>query len=154
MKKTRLSVTLAIATLLSVFGGILGWCATVDPSRVQLNRAPLTQREQRLRHVPVHASEFSPLAEPLALSRCGASSPPEALATPDPLLKIENADQRVRVSFIVGADGHVYSPFIMDSGGPSEDQVVLHVVKRWRYRPALCNGVPTDAEARVLFSSR
>jgi hypothetical protein len=154
MKKERLSVALATAALLTVFGGVLGWCAALDTSRVELGRAPLTLREQRLRHVPVHASEFSPLAEPLALPRCGASTPPEALATPDPLLKIENADQRVRVSFIVGVDGHVYSPFIMDSGGPSEDQVVLHVVKRWRYRPALCNGVPTDSEARVLFSSR
>lgn len=154
MKEARLSVILAMAVLLAVFGGILGWCAAPATSRVELDRAPLTRREQRLRRVPVHASEFSPLAEPLALARCGVSSPPEALATPDPLLKIENADQRVRVSFIVGTDGHVYSPFIMDSGGPSEDQVVLHVVKRWRYRPALCNGVPTDSEARVLFSGR
>ena len=154
MKKARFSITFATVALLTVFGGILGWCATPGISRVDLDRAPLALREQRLRRVPVHASEFSPLAEPLALPRCGASSPPEALATPDPLLKIENADQRVRVSFIVGADGHVYSPFIIDSGGPSEDQVVLHVVKRWRYRPALCNGVPTDSEARVLFSSR
>ncbi len=143
-----------MAALLTVFAGISGWCAAPATSRVALDRAPLTRREQRLRHVPVHASEFSPLAEPLALSRCSASRPPEALATPDPLLKIEDAAQRVRVSFIVGADGHVYSPFIMDSGGPSEDRVVLQVVKRWRYRPALCNGVPTDSEARVLFSNR
>jgi hypothetical protein len=27
-------------------------------------------------------------------------------------------------------------------------------VRYWRYRPALCNGVPTDAEAKVEFSSR
>lgn len=143
-----------MAALHTVFGGISGWCAVPATSRVALGRAPLTRWEQRLRQVPVHASEYSPLAEPLALSRCSASRPPEALATPDPLLKIENAAQRVRVSFVVGTDGHVYSPFIMDSGGPSEDRVVLQVVKRWRYRPALCNGVPTDSEARVLFSSR
>jgi hypothetical protein len=27
-------------------------------------------------------------------------------------------------------------------------------VRRWRYRPALCNGVPTDSEARVQFGIR
>jgi TonB family protein len=154
MKKTRLSVTLSAAVLLTVGGGILGWCTTPPATRVAPDQSSLAHREERLHHVPVHASEFSPLAEPLALPRCGASRPPEALATPDPLLKVENAKMRVRVSLIVGADGHVYSPFIMDSGGPSEDRVVLHAVQRWRYRPAMCNGVPTDSEARVLFSNR
>jgi TonB family protein len=154
MKKTTLSVIFSTAAMLTIFGGILGWCSTPHASRVDADPTSLAGREARLHHVPVHASEFSPLAEPLALPRCGASRPPEALATPDPLLKIEDVNLRVRVSFVVGADGHVYSPFIMDSGGPSEDRVVLHVVQRWRYRPAMCNGVPTDSEARVLFSNR
>lgn len=154
MQKATLSATLATGALLTVFGGILGWCTTQQDSRVEPNHTSLARQEVRLHHVPVHASEFSPLAEPLALPRCGASRPPEALATPDPLLKIEDVNLRVRVSFIVGADGHVYSPFIMDSGGTLEDRVVLHVVQRWRYRPAMCNGVPTDSEARVLFSNR
>ncbi len=61
---------------------------------------------------------------------------------------------KVRVSFIVGTDGKVHSPFIMESGGPDEDQIVLHAVRFWRYRPALCNGVPTDFEALVRFSIR
>jgi outer membrane biosynthesis protein TonB len=32
--------------------------------------------------------------------------------------------------------------------------VVLHAVRAWRYRPALCNGVPTDSEVRVRFTVR
>jgi TonB family protein len=56
------------------------------------------------------------------------------------------------VSFIVGTDGHVHSAFILDSGGPNEDKVVLRTIRTWRYRPALCNGVPTDSEARVRFT--
>ncbi len=154
MKKTRLSVTLSTAVLFTVGGGILSWCMSPPVARVEPDQTSLAIQERRLHHVPIHASEFSPLAEPLALPRCSASRPPEALATPDPLLKVEDAKVRVRVSFIVGADGHVYSPFIMDSGGPLEDRVVLHAVQRWRYRPAMCNGVPTDSEARVLFSNR
>lgn len=120
--------------------------------RVDLDRPSLARLEQSLRRMPAHISEFTPIAEPLAIPRCGDVRPPEALATPDPLLQLDQEDRRVRVSFIVGADGRVHSPFILDSGGPREDQVVLRAVRRWRYRPAMCNGVPTDSEARVQFN--
>ncbi len=107
-----------------------------------------------LHRAPGHISEFPPLSEPLALPKCGNVRPPEALLTPDPLPQVQGDDLDVRVSFIIGPDGHVHSPFILDSGGPNEDQIVLSAVRRWRYRPALCNGVPTDSEARVRFRIR
>lgn len=130
---------------------LLGWSATLHASRLEGRQVAFERVEENLRRVPAHISEFTPVSEPLAIPRCGDVRPPEALATPDPLLQLDQEDRRVRVSFIVGADGRVYSPFILDSGGPREDQVVLRVVRRWRYRPALCNGVPTDSEARVQF---
>ena len=145
--------TLAASLLMVGFGGIQGWSATADPTRTQLDHPALVNLELQLRRVPAHLSEFSPVSEPLALPRCGEVRPPEALVTPDPMLPLDD-DLRVRVSFIVGADGRVHSPFILDSGGPREDQAVLHAVRRWRYRPALCNGVPTDSEARVQFGIR
>jgi len=107
-----------------------------------------------LHRVPAHISEFSPVSAPLDLPRCGDVQPPEALLTPDPPVQVDQDDLHVRVSFIVGTDGHVHSAFVLDSGGPSEDQVVLRAVSSWRYRPALCNGVPTDSEALVRFSIR
>jgi TonB family protein len=116
--------------------------------------SPVTPPEKALRRVPAHISEFAPVSEPLALPKCGNVNPPEALLTPDPLLPAQNDDLKVRVSFIVGTDGHVHSAFIIDSGGPNEDQMVLRAVRFWRYRPALCNGVPTDYEALVRFSIR
>ena len=146
--------TLAASLLVFGFGVALGWSATSSPSRVVVARLPLPQLEDQLRRLPAHLSEFSPVSEPLALPRCGDVRPPEALVTPDPLLQLDDENLRVRVSFIVGADGRVHSPFILDSGGPREDQVVLYAVRRWRYRPALCNGVPTDSEARVQFGIR
>jgi TonB family protein len=88
------------------------------------------------------------------LPKCGDVRPPEALLTPDPLLQVKADDLRIRVSFIVGTDGHVHSAFILDSGGTGEDQLVLRTVRSWRYRPAMCNGVPTDSEALVRFSIR
>src|SRR5258706_15300682 len=153
MRNAMLRTTLA-ASLLIGLGGVLGWSATLSSSRVAVSRRALTQFEDQLRRLPVYLYEFSPVSEPLALPRCGDVRSPEALVTPDPLLQLDDENLRLRVSFIVGADGRVHSPFILDSGGPREDQAVLHAVRRWRYRPALCNGVPTDSEARVQFGIR
>jgi TonB family protein len=154
--KTTSRKALVAAVSLAGFSGVLAWCAVTSPSplRVIPHRVPLTQLEETLRRVPAHISEFSPVAEPLALPKCGNVRPPEALLTPDPLLHVQDDDLNVRVSFIVGSDGHVHSAFVLDSGGSDEDQIVLRAVRFWRYRPALCNGVPTDSEARVRFSIR
>ena len=139
------------AVSLAGLSGVLAWCAVTSPSplRVVPHGVPHT-----LRRAPAHISEFSPVSEPLAVAKCGDVRPPEALLTPDPLLHVQDDDLDVRVSFIVGSDGHVHSAFVLDSGGSDEDQIVLRAVRFWRYRPALCNGVPTDSEARVRFSIR
>jgi TonB family protein len=146
--------TLATSLVMVGLCAMPGRSATSYWSRVAFDQPALAEREDRLQRLPAHLSEFSPVSEPLAMPRCGDVRPPEALVTPDPMLQVDEDNLRVRVSFIVGADGRVHSPFILDSGGVREDQVVLHAVRRWRYRPALCNGVPTDSEARVQFGVR
>jgi TonB family protein len=154
--KTTSGKSLVAAVSLAGLSGVLAWCAVTSPSplRVVPHGVPLTQLEQALRRAPAHISEFSPVSEPLAVAKCGDVRPPEALLTPDPLLHVQDDDLDVRVSFIVGSDGRVHSAFVLDSGGSDEDQIVLRAVRFWRYRPALCNGVPTDSEARVRFSIR
>jgi TonB family protein len=152
-KKTIIGKALVAGTI-AILSGVLAWCTVTSPTSVVPHRAPLSQLEKALRRVPAHISEFPSVSDPLALPKCGKVRPPEALLTPDPLLNFEDDDLPVRVSFIVGSDGHVHSPFVLDSGGPGQDQIVLHAVRLWRYRPALCNGVPTDSEARVRFSIR
>ena len=94
------------------------------------------------------------MSQTVAHGSCAATQLPEALATPDPLLDGPDRNAKIEVSFIVGTDGRVHSPLILESAGVSEDRAVLNVVRSWRYRPALCNGVPTDAEAKVEFSNR
>jgi TonB family protein len=148
-----IGIALAAAFFLASLSVVLAWCAVTSPAHVIPHRSPLTQLEKTLRRVPAHISEFSSLSQPLALPKCESVRPPEALLTPDPLLPDQD-DLHVRVSFIVGSDGHVHSAFILDSGGAEKDQIVLHAVRFWRYRPALCNGVPTDSEALVRFSIR
>jgi TonB family protein len=139
---------------LAVVAAALLWCAMIPASHLIPHKPPLTQLEKNLDRVPAHISEFSPVSEPLALPKCGDVRPPEALLTPDPVLQGQNDDLNVRVSFIIGSDGFVHSAFMLDSGSPAEDRLVLRTVNLWRYRPALCNGVPTDSEARVRFMVR
>lgn len=143
--------TLFFAALGVVCLAVLTWSSVTVPSRIPLH-APLSQTEMTLRGAPSHNSEFSPVSPALAPPKCAKVRPPEALLTPDPLLDIQDDDLSVRVSFIVGSDGNVHSAFVLDSGGPDEDQIVLRAIRFWRYRPALCNGVPTDSEALVRFS--
>ncbi len=153
---TKIRIQKALATVVSVaVTGLCaaGWCAAVSPSPNLPLRTPLVELEKTLQRVPAHISEFSPVSPPLALPKCGDIRPPEALLTPDPLLHTGDDEMNVRVSFIVGTDGHVHSAFVLESGGPDEDKAILSTVRFWRYRPALCNGVPTDSEARVRFST-
>jgi TonB family protein len=118
------------------------------------NRLPLSKLEKSLRAAPSHISEFAAVEENLTLAKCGRVRAPEPLLTPDPLLHLYDDDLEVRVSFIVGADGHVHSAFVLEGGGPDEDIIVLRTVRFWRFRPAFCNGVPTDSEALVRFTIR
>lgn len=114
----------------------------------------LTTRERLVWRAPIHNSEFADVPHSSARSRCERTHPPEALTTPNPIFDLTDPDLRVKVSFIVGADGRVHSPFILESAGSVEDHTILETVRSWRYRPAMCNGVPTETEARIEFSSR
>jgi TonB-like protein len=113
----------------------------------------LAGREQSIFTLVVHKSRFADIPLSSVRQRCEDTQPPEALATPNPVLA-PPADQPVVVTFIVGIDGSVQSPLILEGGGPEEDRMVLGMIHHWRYRPATCNGVPMEAEAKVEFSRR
>ena len=98
-------------------------------------RSALQAREQGLRRVPAHMSEFAPVLASSAVPSCAHTRPPEALLTPDPVMQDLSDDLRVRVSFVIGADGHVHSAFILNSGGRSQDEVIMQAVRRWRGAP-------------------
>ena len=123
------------------------------PLRVTRHES-LATWERQLSSVPVHNSEFADVPHSSARSRCERTHPPEALTTPNPILNPGDASLKVRVSFIVGADGRVHSPLILESAGTSDDQAILETVRTWRYRPAMCNGVPTETEGKIEFSRR
>jgi hypothetical protein len=112
------------------------------------------QRERGVWISALRQSQFATVAHTSARPSCEVSEPPEALATPDPLLEIPDSKTKITVSFIVGTDGKIHSPLILESAGASEDRTVLNAVRSWIYRPAKCNGVPTEAEGKIQFLSR
>ncbi len=116
--------------------------------------ATLQQRERRILRTLARASQFADVPHVSSRPACEDVQPPEALATPDPLFTPEARGRKVKVSFIIGIDGRVHSPLILESAGMVGDWHVLRTVRTWRYRPATCNGVPTETEGKVEFSSR
>ena len=103
---------------------------------------------------PLRDSKFAAMMHATARNNCEASEPPEPLATPNPLLKSVEPSAKVSVSFIIGTDGRVHSPLILESAGAAEDRTILDTVRSWRYRPAMCNGAATETEGKIEFSSR
>jgi Gram-negative bacterial TonB protein C-terminal len=114
----------------------------------------LAEHEREVWSNPIRVAEFSDVPHVSAHPQCENILPPQALATPDPLLDPAGPDAKVKISFIVGADGRVHGPLILESAGPVRDSSVLRTLRTWRYRPATCNGAPTDAEGRIEFFRR
>lgn len=112
----------------------------------------LSNREQQVWSNAPHHAQFADVPHTTRAS-CDASEPPQELTTPNPELD-ELSAAKIEVSFIVGSDGHVHSPLILESAGAEQDSKVLKTVSKWRFRPATCNGVATDAEAKIEFSAR
>jgi len=110
------------------------------------------REEPHLRSI-TRDSEFADIRH-ITREDCEQVEPPVALATPDPLFIPATHGNRIRVSFIIGTDGRVHSPLILESAGLSGDRHVLETVRTWRYRPATCNGVPTETEGKIQFSVR
>ena len=78
---------------------------------------------------------------------CAVFTEPEPKDTPNPVLSV---DAEVVVDVVIAWDGLVYSPIIEADSGQN-DRTVLRTVKSWRFRPALCNGAPTNTEVRIKF---
>jgi len=116
--------------------------------------ATLEQREREVSRTLRRAAQYVDVPHISSRPACEDVQPPEALTTPDPLFTTTVNGRKVKVSFIIGIDGRVHSPLILESAGIAGDRRVLQTVRTWRYRPATCNGVPTETEGKVEFSSR
>lgn len=119
-----------------------------DSNSVQL----LQSRERSIFQSTEHDSQFVDVPHAaISFHRCENTRPPEALATPNPLITSTEEIDKVTVSFIVGTDGKVHSPLILEGDDVGQDRLVLEAIMHWRYRPATCNGAPTEMEGKVSF---
>jgi len=139
------------AIVVMMVSGVAFGVNSTAPSAVS---AKLAQRERQVAGKLVRASQFADVHHVSSQPSCEDVRQPEAIATPDPLLAAAHQGNTVKVSFIIGTDGHVHSPLILESAGLAEDRHVLQTVRTWRYRPATCNGAPTETEGKIEFSSR
>jgi len=128
--------------------------AGASASGTRLRRGTLEQRESQLSKSLTREQEFVDVRHISARQSCEMVDPPVALATPDPLFVPVVHGRKVAISFIIGTDGKVHSPLILESAGLPDDRRVLQTVRTWRYRPATCNGVPTETEGKIEFSIR
>lgn len=121
--------------------------STREPRQLERNGRDISR-------ILIRASQFVEVRHVNSRPDCEEVRAPEELTTPDPLFTAGAWGRRVKVSFIIGTDGRVHAPLILESGGMAGDRRVLQTVRHWRYRPAMCNGVPTETEGKVEFSIR
>jgi len=140
----------------------VGWRQDASGAAFDLGHPRVTERgsgtpgRSTWERLVVRSTFFREMARGSQSRSCEANRPPEPLATPDPVL--DSTDQvQLTVSFVVGIDGHVYGPLVLEG---TKDGVrtelarpVVDAVRQWRFRPAVCNGAPAEAEAKVEFSS-
>ncbi|MGA2858135.1 MAG: TonB family protein [Candidatus Sulfotelmatobacter sp.] len=134
--------------LLAVSGSTYAVSTPLPPSWQTLE-----QREHASRTL-TRAAQFVAVPHVSARPTCEDVQPPQPLTTPDPLFTPSSQGKRIKVSFIIGTDGRVHSPLILESAGLAGDRHVIETVRNWRYRPATCNGIPTETEGKIEFSSR
>jgi TonB family protein len=158
--RSRFIDSCSFAVILILIPAVLS-ASTKTPSPVsptQVSPAQILpamkQGELRLTRSLARSSQFLDIQHIAQEQACEQIEPPVALATPDPLFISTVQGKRVRVSFIIGTDGRVHSPLILESAGMRGDRRVLDTVRTWRYRPATCNGVPTETEGKIEFSVR
>jgi TonB family protein len=147
-------IWLLILTLILLLATCATSLASVPVAAPRLRHTVLSQREHQAWKLPTHAAEFRDIPHSSARARCEDVNPPQALTTPDPLPVPAVSGFRAKVSIIVGTDGRVHSPLILESAGAAGDRNILQTIRSWRYRPATCNGMPTEAEGKIEFSHR
>ena len=57
----------------------------------------------------------------------------------------------LKIRFVIGVDGRLHKMAVVNSAGRAADSKAVSTLRQWRYTPAMCNGVPMEAEGMVEF---
>ncbi len=87
----------------------------------------------------------------------GPTHGPVAVYSPSPVipeyLRSQNLKTTVVIEFLITAQGQI-TPRLLDSSGNDElDAIALNTVKKWQFKPASKDNIPTDSKTRlrILF---
>ena len=87
---------LGAAFLLTLMLPVSGWAGVEHSSRVGDSQTNLIAREQQFGSLAVHDANFSAMSRMTPRISCEAAQPPQALATPDPLVDTRPRIQKLR----------------------------------------------------------
>ncbi|MBV8206599.1 MAG: hypothetical protein JO041_07390 [Acidobacteria bacterium] len=142
MQIRRLSSLLVVT---AIAAGSLPCFAVPPAPKIQAGADPLrldsTSWKQMARFAPVKNGGRS----------CTAFTPPQALSERAPL-GLENETQ-ARLNFVVTREGEVSGIVVLHLSA-GDERNLIGAVMGWRFRPAMCDGVPTESEADLELSSR
>jgi len=150
MDLRRLCVAMVVAAM-----PVIGFASlSLAPSRISSGAGSLAARESHIWPAAVHESQYATLIHAISLTGCGASQPPQALATPDPLMEDADLSSKVSVSFIIGTDGRVHNPRVVRSLGMGLDEKAIEGVKTWKFDPSKKDGraVAVEMNIEVAFN--
>ena len=121
--------------------------------------AILEQRENYFSGALKPAAQFASVPHVSSRPSCEDVQPPEAMATPNPLATPAARGRKVKVSFIIGTDGKVHSPLILESAGCSaigmccercaRGDIVLPPAMAFRPRPKARSSFPADRKEQL-----
>ena len=99
---------------------------------------------------------FVPPANAKESTNCmGAVFPPKATYSPDPELpRRENPSHPVVLTVLVGIDGKPHEIRVARSIDNAFDNAALNAVRRWRFKPATCDGQPIETRINVEVEFR
>ena len=93
------------------------WLSARTTSPALQDSVAMEQREHQVSRTLRRASQYVDVPHISSRPACANVQPPEALTTPNPLITSHADGRKVKVSFIIGTDGRVHSPLILESAG-------------------------------------
>jgi TonB family protein len=88
---------------------------------------------------------------------CKLKTPPQLQfqMEPEPPRGVDfgfNGPRKVIVQILIGKDGRVSKSMVLQSSGAEFDKRSEEAVRKWRFKPSLCDGVPIEAKVEVEVS--
>lgn len=154
----------SVGSILTFFGGALIF------GGVALMMVAILQRQKAVGNTQVAPAVPKPKLGDRPVKKAVGASPtpkspvrrqttqPRVLHQAEPEYSPEAKQARyggtVHVSVKVGVDGRVHDVQILDSPGLGLDEKITEALEKWRFAPAVKDGVPVDEKATISLTFR